>query len=459
MLEREAGLDARRSGPPAPRTQHDVTTRINLSWLLRLRWGAALGQLGIIWFAAQWLAVDIALAPLLTLVGVGVASNVACALWLRRASSVPDGLIAALMALDVLLLTGLFYFSGGASNPFTSIYLVNLALAAVVLPPLWTWALVVLSLVCFGGLFLVPLDPAAHGAHTGHAMMGGSGDDLRLHLEGMWVAFALGASFIVSFVHRVARALAERERELGEAREATVRAERLASLATLAAGAAHELSTPLAVIAVATRELERSLAKASIDDETRSDVGLIREQVERCRDILLQMAADAGASTGEDFAPVSLERLVETALRGLDARGRIVVDLPRDGGPDLVVPVRAVGQALRALVKNALEASGADGEVTVRATLDATRWCIAVGDRGEGMSPEVLARAAEPFFTTKAPGKGMGLGLFLTRDVVERVGGTLEIESQPGAGTTALVRLPAGAQPRPTRALPTRTAA
>lgn len=439
--------------PPEPPT-HAVTSRINLTWLLWLRWGAAAGQLAIIAFASWWLGVELELVPLLALVAVGIASNVACGWWLRTADEVPEELIAALMALDVLILTGLFYFSGGASNPFSSIYLVNLALAAVVLRPLWTWALVVLSMACFAALFFVPLDG---GAHAGHAM-GGSGEHLRMHLEGMWVAFAFGASFIVYFVHRVARALAEREHELMVAREATARAERLASLATLAAGAAHELATPLSVIAVVTRELERSLAKAQVDDGARSDVGLIREQVERCREILLQLAADAGASTGEDFAAVGVERLVETALRGLDG-ARVEVVLPEHPGPELVIPLRAVGQALRALVKNAIEASGGAGEVRVAAQLDGTHWRLEVRDRGHGMGGDVLARAMEPFFTTKAPGKGMGLGLFLARDVIERVGGTLAIRSEARVGTTAVVRLPAGAQSRPERPAAARSAA
>jgi len=437
-----------------------VTSRINLTWLLWLRWGAAAGQLAIIAFATLWLRVELELAPLLALVGVGIASNAACTWWLRRADEVPDGLIAALMALDVLILTGLFYFSGGASNPFSSIYLVNLALAAVVLRPLWTWALVVLSMGCFAALFLVPLD-GGHGGHAGHAghAMGGSADDLRLHLEGMWLAFALGATFIVYFVHRVARALAEREHELQSAREATVRAERLASLATLAAGAAHELATPLSVIAVVARELERSLAKAEVDEGARSDVGLIREQVERCREILLQLSADAGASTGEDFSAVAIEGLVETALNGLDGAPGVEVALPPPGGPELVIPVRAVGQALRALVKNAVEASGGPQGVRVSAQLEGTRWRIEVRDRGHGMSSEVLARAMEPFFTTKAPGKGMGLGLFLCRDVIERVGGRLAIRSEPDAGTVAVDHLPAGAQSRHERPAPARSAA
>jgi two-component system sensor histidine kinase RegB len=432
----------------------DATTRINLSWLVSLRWVSALGQVAMIWFVHAWLDVDLALAPLLLLVAVGMASNAWCMVWLKRAAEVPETVVAGLMALDVLLLTGLFYFSGGASNPFSSIYLVNLALAAVVLRPLWTWALVALSLLCFALLFLIPLDPAAH---AGHAMADGSGR-LQLHLEGMWVAFALGASFIVYFVHRVTSALAHRERELGEAREARVRAERLASLATLAAGAAHELSTPLAVIAVAARELERALAKLAADEPTRDDARLIREQVERCREILLQMAADAGESTGEDFSAVSIDGLVATALRDLAEVSRVEVEIRGDDRPELVLPVRAAGQALRALVKNALEASPSSARVTVAASLAVDRWRIEVVDRGDGMAPDVLQRACEPFFTTKSPGKGMGLGLFLARDVIERVGGELRLGSREGQGTTAIVDLPAGSG-RVERGEPARSAA
>ena len=122
-------------------------------------------------------------------------------------------------------------------------------------------------------------------------------------------------------------------------------------------------------------------------------------------------------------------------------------------------PRRAVGQAVRALVKNAIEASPGAGGVSIAARLDGSHWRIEVRDHGHGMGGEILERAMEPFFTTKAPGKGMGLGLFLARDVIERVGGTLAIRSEPGAGTTATVLLPAGAQARPERPAPARSAA
>src|SRR6218665_3315595 len=204
----------------------------------------------------------------------------------RRERPIPEGLTWAVMALDVVLLTVLLELSGGASNPFSALYLVHIALAAVVLREGWTWALTVLAVACFGELFVGA--PAHHHIH-----------DMRMHLEGMWAAFALAAGFIVYFVQRVTRALAAREAELVSARAASARHDKLAALATLAAGAAHELSTPLSTIAVVARELERHLERAGQETSSLEDVRLIREQVARCRDILARMASDAGASQGE----------------------------------------------------------------------------------------------------------------------------------------------------------------
>ncbi len=105
------------------------------------------------------------------------------------------------------------------------------------------------------------------------------------------------------------------------------------------------------------------------------------------------------------------------------------------------VSSQATAQALRSVIKNALQASLPDGDVTVEATRQGDACRIAVRDRGLGMSQDVLARAGEPFFTTKPPGEGMGLGLFLTRVIVERSGGQLELRSELGVGTTAIVAM------------------
>jgi two-component system sensor histidine kinase RegB len=295
-----------------------------------------------------------------------------------------------------------------------------------------------MSLVCFGSLFLLPSWPEVVG---GHAQMQHS-DHMHMHLQGMWVAFAVAAGFIVYFVQRVTRALAEREQQLSEARDLTARNERLASLATLAAGAAHELSTPLSTIAVVAKELEHQITGGGGALDAVADARLIREQVTRCREILVQMTADAGESMGEASEPVPVSQLLQEALGGL--RNPNTVQLATDssdGGQLLVVPRNPVAHAICNVLKNAQEASSG-GWVEVRVFRLAGECCIEVSDRGSGMSPEILGRAGEPFFTTKDPGHGMGLGLFLSRAVFTRLGGRIELDSAPGRGTTVRLFLP-----------------
>jgi len=412
---------------------------INFSWLLRLRWGAIVGQVTIILIADRLIGIDLPLLRLFGIIAVEAISNIGCMLWARREVAVDDGLLAGIMALDVVLLTALLYCTGGPFNPFSFLYLVNIALAAVILPPVWTWALFVLSFVCFGALFFDHVGLPGLGdadEHTQH---------VRMHLEGMWVAFGVAAAFIIYFVQRVTRALADRETELAAARSLTARNEKLASLATLAAGAAHQLSTPLSTIAVVAKELEHQLERDSGSRESVADARLIREQVERCRDILLQMATDAGESTGEPIVPVTIEALLELAMRGVPGgnRARVVIEAPARGRT-IVTALRSVAQAVRAVVKNALEASQNNADVVLQVAVDDRSWRIAVHDAGAGMSPDVLQHAGEPFFTTKGPERGMGLGLFLTRVVLERLGGRLEIQSAPHRGTTAVLTLPSG---------------
>ena len=176
------------------------------------------------------------------------------------------------------------------------------------------------------------------------------------------------------------------------------------------------------------------------DAASLEDVHLIRAQVDRCRAILDGMAADAGESAGEQAQEIAIAELLRGAVDGLRAEPPIDVDLASVDGQRVRVPPRAVAQALKSLLKNAQEASGTERAVLLRAAVGNGRVAIEVVDRGGGMPEAVLARAGEPFFTTKEPGRGMGLGLFLTRTLVERLGGELTLSSEAGAGTRALVR-------------------
>lgn len=431
---------------------------INLSWIVTLRWGAIAGQAVIILLVHYGGGIVLPLVPLFAILALTLASNVACQAALRRNAGIGEATIDVVMLLDVLLLTGLLYLTGGPFNPFSFLYLVNAALGAVVLRPARAWTLAALSLSCFALLF-VGHRPLALGA-AGHAHDGDA--SMLVHLRGMWVAFGVTAGFIVYFIQRVTRALAARDAELASARARRAREDRLASLATLAAGAAHELATPLSTIAVVARELERQLA-VSGTSETAEDARLIRSQVARCRDILDQMSADAGGSTGEALATADLGTLIEEAVQGASTRNRIHIDTPEDARVRTVrVPVRALTRAIRSVVKNACEASPPDAPVTIAVARDDTSIHIDIQDQGRGMTPEILAHADEPFFTTKADhesASGMGLGLFLTQAILEQLGGRLRLASVPGTGTTVTLVLPSGARPAPRESPASATAA
>jgi two-component system sensor histidine kinase RegB len=265
------------------------------------------------------------------------------------------------------------------------------------------------------------------------------GGAFPLHLQGMWLAFAITAALLAYFVTRIAAELRAREREIFALQERAAKSDKLASLSTLAAGAAHELGTPLGTIAIAAKELERSVAgldRPSLADDAR----LIRTEVDRCRGILNQLSEKAGESAGEMSVPTRLEELSMQLRESLAQTERERVRVSADPGVVATIPRAAVTQALRTLVRNGLEAS--EGDVRVSLAREGERVAILVEDRGTGMDAHVLARAGEPFFTTKPPGQGLGLGLFLARAVAERLGGSLELVSTPGKGTVAKLELP-----------------
>ena len=403
---------------------------IDLLWLVRLRWGAVLGQIGVIALVHWGLGAPLNLKALFFLVAVEVLSNFLISLrtWGEAAAKY---LVPGLLALDVLLLTGLLFFSGGPNNPFSPLYLVYIALAAVILPAAATWFLVTLSSLCFASLFWTSgiLPNNAHAMH---------GDGMRMHLQGMWVAFATAVVFIVYFVQRISRALAKRESELNTARERSKESARLASLATLAAGAAHELGSPLSTIAVVAKELERQIAHGGDRDALLDDARLVRREVERCRTILNNMAADAGEEIDESSTLLALQEF----LGQLNDNAAVTVNTGECAADAFVMaPKRRLEQVLRGLVNNALDA--ADGApVNLNANTEGHRAIIHIADRGPGIPEDILRHVGEPFFTTKEPGKGMGLGVFLARTTVERLGGSVTIESEIGSGTEVRVELP-----------------
>ncbi len=417
------------------------TNRINLAWLLRFRSVEAAVQAGVIAVVVLGLGVPLPLGLLGSIIAAELVSNALTSAWLRRTPFVGNGALLALLSLDVLLFTGLLAATGGPYNPFSFLYVVQVALGALVLSPGRAAAIACLCAASFAALF---------GWHLwlptpGPELMAHELRHLRSDVLGWAFALTIASGFLVYFIQRVRRALDQRDAELVVARDLAQRHERLAALATLSAGAAPELSTPLSTIARGAGEIDRRLAALPDTEVLRGDVALVRAQVDRCRRILVQLAARAGESAGEGVESVTVQALVATALIELDARAPVLVDLGERRETCLRVPPTVVAQALHGLLRNAQQASPEGGAPRLRVRDLEDLIAFDVSDDGPGMSAEVRARAGEPFFTTKGPGTGMGLGLFLARTTAEQLGGRVEIESAPGHGTRVSLVLPRGA--------------
>ena len=414
----------------------DLAPNLALPWVLRLRYGMAAGELGIILGMSYNFRLGLPLSWTLAPVAVVLASNIL----LGRLRALPlrfsQETLGAVFCLDTLCLTAILGLTGGPMNPFSLLYLVQITVSAVVLRKVWTWALGVLSTACFGLLFFFYTPSPAFHAH--HAEQG-----LSPHLVGMWIAFVVAAALITFFTGKIADALRTREREVLMLQDQVAKHERLASLVTLAAGAAHELGTPLATIAVVARELERYAGTVAGNGAVLEDIGLIRSQVERCHGILERMSVQSAEPMGEAPARIRLRDLLTRVLQQFSEsqRSLLRVDLA-DEELAATLPAQATAQSVAAIIQNALDANSQRRPILIAAAATASELRIAVRDQGHGMPATVLRRIAEPFFTTKEPGKGMGLGTFLVRTFAESLGGRVRFDSTPGEGTSVTLELP-----------------
>lgn len=397
--------------------------------MARMRWGALVIELVAILVASEMLGAELPLGPMGALVAVGAISNA----WLGSRKD-RAGHLGGFLLLDVALLSGLLHLSGGPTNPFSIFYVVYIAMSAVMLSPRWTWAIAALSVVSFASLFFA----RAPDAHLGH---GAHGQGFEAHLYGMFVAFVLAVALITYFVSQMSQELRRRERALAEAEERAHRWGKLASIATLAAGAAHQLGTPLSTIAVAAKEIERRASNVEGAEGLVQDAELIRQELGRCRAVLDGMSAAGGQHVGEAVRSVKVDALLA------EVRAKLGQELAerwqtRSAVEDIEVPKEALVQMIENIARNGFDACE-QGSVSLDICSRDGAVEMVFADEGNGMNEETRSRATDPFFTTKNAEDRMGLGLFLARSLVDSLGGELAIDSALGRGTTIRVTIPA----------------
>lgn len=424
----------------------------DLKRLIALRAIEVVSQVVVIVFAGYVIGMVLPTTILFGLSAGLALANVAA--WRRAAQPWPvtPAELAAHLLFDIGILTALLYFAGGSTNPFVTLFLIPLSIAAALLPAALTWAIAGVTLACYTLLLYVyhPLPQGAgsfafleallpmglHGAHDAHGMHA----DFGLHVLGMWFNFALSAVLIAWFVARMAQSIRARDQRLAAAREQALRNEQLVALGTLAAGAAHELSTPLATMRMIASELEREHGS---DTALTQDLQLLRAQADQCKRILTQLTADAGAARAEQATAMHCAQYLQHLLQQWQLlRPHIHLSTDFSGTQDeaRITVERTLDQALMNLINNAADASPEQVEISAR--WDEAQLLIEIRDRGPGISADVAARMGEAFFTTKGPAQGLGIGLFLANASIERAGGTVSLFNREGGGACVRVTLP-----------------
>jgi two-component system sensor histidine kinase RegB len=362
---------------------------------------------------------------------------------LRSGAPVSEAELCVQLVVDVLLVTLVLYRTGGATNPFVSYYLVPLTIAAATLRAgfavvlalltLWAYTLLLYRYVPFGPFAmagmaeLAPADP-----HAGHGMaLHTAGQGFNLHVFGMWLNFLLSAGLILFFVSRMSRALREQDRRLALQHEHLLQREQVLALGALAAGAAHELGTPLATMSVIARELENGLPA---DSPLHEDAVLLRRQLAHCREILQGLRARAaGALPRQPLSMLLQESVSRMEVMYPQRRFRVQIT----ASVCTVLPPPTLPQVLTNLIDNAAQA--ARSEVNIHWRAEGGDLVLDIRDDGEGVAPEVAARLGQPFVSGRED--GLGLGYFLSHASVNQWGGSIRLQPE-AAGTLTRLRLP-----------------
>ncbi len=399
---------------------------IQLRRLASLRSLTIAAQLFALWLAWRVLKLDLSWLAMLLGIALLAAANLLTLLRLRSARPVTSPELFAQLSVDVFVLSLLLYYAGGSTNPFVSLYLLPLVIAAATLPAAYTWSMAALTTACYSWLMIyhVPLPQKEMEMDS----------PFNVHVMGMWMGFVISAMVVASFVVRMANAVRSRDELLAEVREEILRNERIVALGTQAAGAAHELGTPLSTMAVIIHELQRVSSEPA---ELHDSLALLDEQVRLCRRILDKMLSNAqegGASRIQAADEFMAEVLNEWQLLRPAAQYRYQ---GKERLPAISVDV-TLRAALMNLLNNAMDASKLAIEISARH--DGTQFIVEIRDQGPGLSEEVTLKAGSAFFTTKPEGRG--LGLFLANATIERMGGTVRLYNRKRGGTTTEISLP-----------------
>lgn len=406
----------------------------NMRQLVQLRWLAVAGQLVTILGVHFGLGIELPLALMLGLVGLLGLANIAIARITRRLRVSQVELCLALL-LDMATLTAQLYLSGGATNPFILLLLMQVVLGAILLEGSAVWLFMATATLCYAGLsiqhrpLLFPLGLAHRAA--------------ALYTFGAWLGFVLAAVLLVLFIGRISHNLRARNAYLAELRTRAAEEDAIVRMGLFASGAAHELGTPLATLSVILGDWRRD-PKLSADADLAGEVEVMLAEVERCKGIVTDILHSAGEPRDEELARIPASAFFAAIVDDwAPTHPSTPLTFQCDTGEEQeLIADPALRQALWNLLDNAAEAS--PDHVAVEVIALGNDLQVSVSDRGPGFSADQLASIGEPYRSTK--GAGHGVGLFLAVNVARRLGGRLEARNRDGGGAEVRLLLPLAVQ-------------
>jgi len=377
--------------------------------------------------------------------------------WMRLETDEPvtELEIFSQISIDVFALGSLLYLTGGASNPIIWVFLLPLILTAIMLPQAYAWNMVILTCCTYTVLigYNIPL-PAIEPHLPNSGFIGPKMQShlheiqdkhyFNLHMFGMWFGFVFSAGLVAFFVVELSKTLKERERSLADARENALRNERVVSLGTLAASAAHDMGTPLGTMAILVHEMELEYADPEYSD-LHSKMKIMSQQIGRCKEALSLLSESAGEMRAESGKPMSLIEYIDEVLHQWRA-GNTASKLNLNITPTAVdinakiIADRTLTHSIINILNNAAEVSPADKGIDFSIDWDHQILKLQIRDFGPGFPDEIVKLAGkQPVVSSK---QGLGVGLFLTSSTITRLGGSINFSNMDSGGACVLITLP-----------------
>lgn len=410
-----------------PGASEDVGAR-NMLLLTQLRWLAIAGQLAAILGAWAWIGDALPIVPMLAILVALAGLNLSTLSLLHRGWKVANHQLFVAILMDWAALTSQLYLSGGTTNPFAPIGLLQVVIGAMLLEMWSSWALVALHSLTFGALAAVhrPLHlPAAYTSVFS-----------PVHMLASWLNFVLVCVLLMLFVTRISRNLRIRDARLAELRQQAAEEDHIVRMGLLASGAAHELGTPLASMSVILGDWRHQQALAG-DGQLAEEIGEMQAAVARCKDIITGILYASGEARSERVERTSLSAFVTQVAQDWDGQRPGMLTLQdRSDHTIAIVADRTLVQVLFNLLDNAVEAGAS--RVALIAENDDKMLRLSVEDDGPGFAPGMIEGLGRPYRSTKER-RGAGLGLFLAVNVLRKLGGT--VTAAPGAQEGAVVTL------------------